>query len=216
MAKVLKLKKKKKLVLKGKPKVGKPSFKPLIKCDNPDVRQIYAGFEIEKRWLLISKEKDHTKNQNGLILYDEALSNGTLVKQGYIKDIQVAKDVLDDLGIEVINGFKPNTVRLRKYGDDQFIFTLKDRKKTKKREVEFDLTEKKFVELWPLTKGSRIYKKRMIRDIKGNKIEFDAFLDRFLLICEIEVNDEEKLKSLPELGLDITGNSALTNKAMSK
>ena len=202
--------------LKIKKKVAEePGFKALVACKNLEVNQVYAGYEIEKRWVLITKEEDHTKNKNGLIQFDEVMQKGTLIKQGYIKDIQKAVEVIGELGIELLNDFKPSTVRLRKYGEE-FIFTLKDRKETKRREAEFTITEKMFKKYWPLTEGSRVYKKRLVKVVKGNKIEMDAFLDRFLLLAEIEVKDEKKLETLPKLGMDVTGNKSWTNKSLSK
>src|SRR5690606_20155455 len=122
----------------------------------------------------------------------------------YIKDMMKAKDVLDELGI-ILNDFKPNTVRLRKYGN-QYYLTLKDRGETKKREVEYTLDKKVFNKFWPLTKGSRAYKTRMVEEIKGYKVEMDAFTDRYLIIAEIEVVKEKELDKVPKLGMDITGN----------
>lgn len=192
-----------------------PGFKALVSCKNLEVNQVYAGYEIEKRWVLMTKEEDHTKNKNALIQYDEVLQKGVLIKQGYIKDIQKAKEVIDALGIELLNDFKPSTVRLRKYGED-YVFTLKDRKETKRREAEFHINEDTFMKYWPLTEGSRVYKKRLVKVSKGNNIEIDAFLDRLLLLAEIEVTDEAKLEALPKLGMDVTGNKSWTNKSLSK
>lgn len=209
----------KKLKLKKKPlpkeEIKEPTFKALVSCKNLEVNQVYAGYEIEKRWVLLTKEEDHTKEKNGQILYDEVLRTGTLIKQGYIKDIQIAKEIIDELEIELLNDFKPSTIRLRKYGDE-FIFTLKDRKETKRREAEFTINEDIFIKYWPKTEGARVYKKRMVKKIKGNNIEFDAFLDRYLLFAEIEVDSEEKMAGLPKLGMDVTSNSNWTNKSLSK
>ena len=177
------------------------------------LNQIYNGYEIEKRWLLFTKEEDHTKKGNGLELYDQTLQKGVLIEQGYIFDIEQAKEMLDELGITI--DFKPNTIRLRKLGD-QRILTLKDRKETKRREVEWELDTKTFNKYWKLTKGKRVRKTRWTKEVKGNKIEYDAFTDRLLLLAEIEVQDEKALESLPKLGLDVTGNKAWSNKALAK
>lgn len=138
-------------------------FRPLIKPDSKmkPLKQIFAGYEIEKRQLLCTKEEDHTKRKNALTTYNEVLEHGTEIKQGYIKDIQKAVEILTQLGIS-LNEFKPNTIRFRKYGT-KYILTLKDRKDTKKREVEFKLSRTQFLKYWPLTKGSRIYKKSVLR-----------------------------------------------------
>jgi CYTH domain-containing protein len=191
-------------------------FRPLIKPDSKmkPLKQIFNGFEIEKRQLLCTKEEDHTKRKNALTIYNEVLETGTDIKQGYIKDIQEAIRVLTELGIS-LNEFKPNTIRFRKYGT-KYILTLKDRKDTKKREVEFKLSRVQFYKYWPLTKGSRVTKKRLEKKIKGWDFEIDAFTDRFLLIIECEVDAVEKLDKVPVMGMDITSNSAWTNKSLSK
>lgn len=193
----------------------KATHKPLITEDNDfmPVKQIYAGFEIEKRFLLQTVEEDTSKKGNAPIIYNDVLEKGTKIQQGYIMDIQEAKQVLDDLGIKL--NFKPNTIRLRKYGK-KLILTVKDRKTTKKRECEWELTKKQFKELWPLTKGNRVEKKRWVKKIKGWTVEIDAFTDRYLLLAEIEVDKEEDLDKVPKLGKDITNTKGWSNKALSK
>lgn len=191
-------------------------FRPLIdpSSEMKPLKQIYNGYEIEKRQLLMTPTEDHTKKKNGLTLYNEVLEEGTMIEQGYIKDIQEAVVVLQELGIKM-SDFKPNTIRLRKYGL-QYILTLKDRKETKKREVEFELDKKTFLKYWKLTKGARVYKKRLVKKVKGFDFEYDAFIDRFLLIAETEVTTEEDLVKVPKIGMDITNLKDWSNKCLSK
>jgi CYTH domain-containing protein len=179
------------------------------------MQQTYNGFEIEKRYVLMTKEEDHTKNKNGLERYNEVLEKGKPIRQGYIKDFDIARDMLEDFSISLAEGFKPNTVRLRQYGED-YILTLKDRKETKKREVEWALDRKQFNKWWKHTEGARVEKRRLRKKIKGYLVEFDAFTDRFLLLAEIEVADEKELKLVPVLGMDVTNNNTWTNKTLSK
>ncbi len=201
-------------------------FRPLIAetSKRKPMRQIYMGFEIEKRFLLFNLDEDTSKKSNGLHIYNQTLQGGVLINQGYIKDIQVAVKVLDELGIE-LNEFQPNTIRLREFGtgykkagvsDHRYILTLKDRKEVKKREAEFRLTKEIFDKYWPCTQGARVQKKRMIQDIKGFKFEFDAFTDRILLIVECEVDKEDLLEQVPKLGRDITGDMNYTNKNLAR
>jgi CYTH domain-containing protein len=191
-------------------------FRPLVTESNkfPPVKQIYNGYEIEKRFVVMTVEEDFTKNQNGKILYDEVLSKGTTIEQGYITDIQRAKEVLDELGIDL--DFRPTTIRLRKFGT-QHILTVKDRKETKKREVEWELDPKVFRKYWKETKGARVYKKRLEREVKGFTVEYDAFTDRFLLLAEIEVDSEKDLAKCPKISkMEVTGQKQWTNKTLSK
>lgn len=191
-------------------------FRPLIDPDSKliPLKQIFNGFEIEKRFLLCTKEEDFSRKKNAHEVYDEILREGTVIEQGYIKDIQRAVEILTELGIS-LQEFKPNTIRLRKYGKD-LILTLKDRKETKKREVEFELTKAQFKAYWPDTKGARITKKRLVKKFKGWEFELDAFTDRFLVIAECEVDDEKELDKVPKLGKDITNDKNWTNKTLSR
>ena len=190
-------------------------IRPLVSENNTfmPAKQIYSGFEIEKRFVLLTPEEDHTKKGNGLTQYNEVLEKGTPIRQGYIKDFSVASEVFEELGISL--DFSPNTIRLRQYGSD-YILTVKNRKESKKREVEWSITRKQFNQYWPHTEGSRIEKKRLEKKIKGYLVELDAFTDRLLLIAEIEVDKESELDKCPKLGMDVTNNSSWTNKTMSK
>jgi len=191
-------------------------FRPLVGPDNKfkPMKQIFAGFEIEKRFLILSVEEDFTKNQSGSKLYNEVLEKGTPIEQGYITDMVRAREVLEELGIEL--DFRPNTIRFRRYGS-QCILTVKDRKETKKREVEWELDPKVFKKYFKETKGARVYKKRLVKNIKGFDVEYDGFVDRYLLLGEIEVDDEKQLAKVPKLSTaDITGQKQWTNKSLSK
>lgn len=179
------------------------------------VKELYSGWEIEKKFVLFTIEQDHTKNSNGLTLYNETLEKGTLIRQGYIKDFSVAHEMLQSFGIELTEDFKPNTVRLRQYGQ-QYILTLKDKKETKRKEVEWELDKKMFNTYWKHTKGSRVEKKRYIKKLKGFDVEYDAFTDRILLLAEIEVQEEAQLKKVPKLGMDVTNNNQWSNKNLSR
>lgn len=191
-------------------------FRPLVAKANTfkPLRQIYNGFEIEKRWVILTVEDDYSKAKNGKNLYDKALQNGDAYEQGYIMDMNEAIKMTQELGI--VPDFQPNTIRLRKINNSKYIFTLKDKKETKRREVEWELDKKTFLKYWPLTKGHRVTKRRYITEVKGNEVMFDAFTDRYLLMVEIEVKDEAKLDSLPKMGFEVTGDSSWTNKKLAK
>lgn len=201
-------------------------FRPLIDPNSKlkPLKELFSGYEIEKKQVLATKEEDHTKKKNSLVFYHETLSEGVLIDQGYIKDIPQAAQVLTELGVS-LQDFKPNTIRLRCFGPgykkkgispSKYILTLKDKKETKTREVEFKLSEKQFLQYWPMTEGARVQKKRMKKLIKGFEFEIDAFTDRYLLLAECEVTDEKILDKVPVLGLDVTNNKLWSNKNLSK
>jgi len=215
MAKV----KKKEPLKKGSKKQGAKdkSFRSFLDSDNKfkPVRELFNGFEIEKRWVVMTVEEDHSKKKNGLVIYNEVLETGQIYEQGYIKDMDIARTMLEELGI-VLNEFRPNTVRLRRT-PEMYILTLKDRKETKRREVEWELDRKTFMNYWKHTKGARVRKVRLEKEVKGGHLAvFDAFTDRFLLLAEIEVQDESMMKNLPNLGMDVTGQKPWTNKSLAK
>lgn len=207
-------------------KKEKQAFRPLITPDTKlsPLKQLFSGYEIEKKFVLLTKEKDYTKNGNGPGLYDQVLNEGVIIEQGYIKDIPKAAEILQELGIG-LNDFKPNTVRLRRFGEGykekkiskaKYVLTLKDKKETKRREVEFKLKASQFEKYWALTEGARVIKRRMKKDIKGFEFEVDAFMDRFLLLAECEVKKEKELEKVPKLGNDVTNDKNWSNKALSK
>lgn len=207
---------------------NKKEFRPLIQDTSKfmPVKQIFAGFEIEKRQLLLTVEQDHTKNKNGSVIYDEVLRDGVTIEQGYVKDITQAVKLLKKLKIDINTGdFKPNTIRIRRFGEGykskkispyKYVLTLKDRKETKKREAEFKLSSQQFETYWPWTEGARVIKKRLKKKIKGFEFEIDAFTDRFLLIAECEVKKEKDMENVPKMGMDITNLKDWSNKALSR
>lgn len=201
-------------------------FRPFISPDSKiaPLKQVFAGYEIERRQVLMTMEEDHTKRKNALVTYNEVLENGVLIDQGYIKDIPTAAEVLNELGIN-LNEFKPNTIRLRRFGPGykiknispyRYILTLKDRKAEKKREVEFKLSKAQFDKYWPKTEGGRVQKKRLKKKMRGYEFEIDAFTDRILLIAECEVDDEKEMAGVPTLGMEVTNNKLWTNKTLSR
>lgn len=194
-----------------RPLIGEgTTFKPL--------KQIYNGYEIEKRWVVLTPEADHSRKKNGINLYAKALENGEMYEQGYILDLDKAREIVEELGIQP--EFQPNTIRFRKISSDgnkiRYIFTLKDKKETKRREVEWELDRKTFEKYWPWTLGARVRKRRYITKLKGFELTLDAFTDRYLLMAEIEVKDEKQLEQLPKMGFEVTGDSTWSNKKLAK
>ena len=201
-------------------------FRPLIDPSSKikPVKEFFIGEEIEKKFILQTIEQDYTKNKNGITLYDEVLKEGVTIDQGYVRDIQVAVVILQELGIS-LNDFKPNTIRLRQFGvgfktkgvsKHRYVLTLKDKKPTKTREAEFKLTQEQFDKYWPHTKGARVHKKRMLKTIRKHSFELDAFMDRFLLIAECEVEKQELLEKVPVLGNDVSNDKNWSNKSLAK
>lgn len=121
------------------------------------------------------------------------------IVQGYI--------IISDNGIEV---------RLRKYGNKYFE-TIKSNGNLIRKEIEIKLTQKQFVELWPLTKGKRIEKERFTYRIGVNKIEVDIYKGKLesLVIAEVEfktISDSKKFTPPNWFGEEVTNYPEFKNK----
>lgn len=174
------------------------------------MKQIKKGKEFERKLLVWHIEKNYTNRPNEEIhrLMNTILSLGIQIKQGYIKDENKQRRIIKQLNI--VLDFAPDTLRLRKMGKDYFI-TLKSENDD---EDEYKISEKEFYKYWHLTKGKRIYKKRLSQA----GIEYDMFTDRSLLIIEKEVKSKKE-ESQPfegEMGLDITNDKTWSNKNICK
>lgn len=82
-------------------------------------------------------------------------------------------------------------VRVRRWPDGQ-VLTVKHGSGEVRVEVELELDEDQFAELWPLTQGRRIAKTRWHLPIGDLEIELDVFEDSLqgLKVAEIEFPDE--------------------------
>jgi CYTH domain-containing protein len=65
-------------------------------------------------------------------------------------------------------------------------------------EVEESLTVELFERLWPLTEGRRVLKRRIETLHVDQRWTVDVFLDRDLVLAEIELRDPDDDPELPE------------------
>ncbi|MCB9065445.1 MAG: adenylate cyclase [Chitinophagales bacterium] len=114
--------------------------------------------EIERKFKVI-------KIPTNIKIYDTKL-----IKQGYIA---IAND--------------KSELRIRSISREYYI-TYKAGNGIKRQEIEHKISRSLFIELWKLTEGRRIFKKRMLTKFEKYKIEIDCFLDRELgfMIAEVE------------------------------
>lgn len=84
-------------------------------------------------------------------------------------------------------------VRLREKAG-RFYQTVKSKGGKTRTEVELSLTKEQFDELWPLTAGRQVEKKRYVTEWRGFIIETDVYEGRLagLLTAEVEFGSEEE------------------------
>jgi CHAD domain-containing protein/CYTH domain-containing protein len=112
--------------------------------------------------------------------------------------------------VSIEQGYLPGdqiTERLRRqrYRDEttKLTRTIKSGHGLTRTEIEEDVTSELFNLLWPLTAPRRIYKQRTKATLGDLLLEVDVFLDRALVIAEIEVERADDPIQLPQWILDV-------------
>ena len=121
---------------------------------------------------------------------------------------------------EIIQGYltateDDNEIRVRKKGD-RYYETVKSRKGLMRKEIEFEIGEKVFNALWPLTEGMRVEKTRYDIPYGGLLIELDVYSGglKGLVVAEVEfqsVEESEMFTPPAWLGREITGDARYSN-----
>jgi adenylate cyclase len=133
-------------------------------------------------------------------------------------------DGLDDHpSAEIEQGYLAITdeveVRVRRYGEQAFL-TIKSGGEQVRVEEEIEIDERRFSELWPLTEGRRIEKRRSrIPTGDGLTIELDVYHGRLsgLLVAEVEFDSSDAAARFdpPEwLGREVTDDARYKNKRL--
>ena len=109
-------------------------------------------------------------------------------------------------------------VRVRSRGDDRLL-TVKSGRGNVRREVTVPLTVEQFDELWQLTPGRRVVKRRWVVGHGGNELEIDVFdgaLDGLLLVeIEFDSCDDSAAFSPPDwFGPEVTDDHRYRNAAL--
>lgn len=107
-------------------------------------------------------------------------------------------------------------VRIRQVGDN-FFQTVKTGKGLIRKEIEIEITQQQFEQLWPATENSRLFKKRYLKKMDNFLIELDVYEDKLqdLMIVEVEFNSKEESKNfspLPWFDKEITDDEEYTSK----
>lgn len=99
--------------------------------------------------------------------------------------------------------------------------TVKLGKGVKRIELEDEINEALFNQLWSCTSGQRVTKKRYIVSHEGLNWELDKFCDRDLVLLEIELAHENQTVLMPDafrdvLSREVTDDKSFTNWALSR
>jgi CYTH domain-containing protein len=109
-------------------------------------------------------------------------------------------------------------VRLRRRGD-HLLLTAKRGSGISRDEAEVELDRDAFDELWPLTEGRRLHKRRHVIPHGELKIEVDVYekgLDG-LVVAEVEFDSEEEARRFepPDwIGAEVTGDERYLNETL--
>lgn len=136
-----------------------------------------------------------------------------LVKNKAYRDMAVA---VYEIQQAYIDRNAAHTVRIRKKNDKYFL-TIKGKTiKDTRHEVEFQITESDYEELFALCEGKIINKTRYLVRFEGYDWEVDEFHDDDkLIIAEIELKTSHKNYPLPPfIGAEVTGETKYYNSQM--
>lgn len=131
-------------------------------------------------------------------------------------------EAADARAAEIDQGWLPGDVlreRLRRVRDadgERFYRTVKAGTGLERIELEDETTAEIFRAMWPLTDGCRVVKRRYRIPSGGLVWEVDEFLDRALVLAEVELPERDTPVELPEwltavLDREVTGEPAYLN-----
>ena len=127
--------------------------------------------------------------------------------------------------LEIDQGYLPGVARLRHQrsasGAERFFRTIKQGVGVQRLELETEIDRATFDELWPDTQGRRVRKRRHVVPNGEDHWEIDEFLDRDLVLAELEFEDPESQVTIPDwlepvLVRDVTDEPAYTNRRLAK
>lgn len=128
---------------------------------------------------------------------------------------------------EIRQGYLPGDrlverVRTVESADDvRFFRTVKVGVGIDRLEIEEETDKRVFDALWPLTRGMRIRKRRHRVADNGHTWEIDEFLDRKLLLAEIELDDPAEAPAIPkwlehDVEREVTEDVAFQNRTLAR
>jgi adenylate cyclase len=149
--------------------------------------------EIERKFLVVADQRP-------------PLREGRFIEQGYLV-FQNPPDV-------------PVELRLRRVDEADCFLTVKSGSAPTRVEVELPVALGQFAELWPLTEGRRVFKRRYRVPVAGGlAAELDVYegARSGLQVVEVEFSSESQARSFvppPWFGREVTGDSRYSNAAL--
>jgi CYTH domain-containing protein len=137
--------------------------------------------------------------------------------------LPVALDVL-----EVDQGYIPGTQvleRLRRQrhrdGRERYFRTVKLGAGVQRMELEDETDRRTFEHLWVLTEGARLRKRRHVVANGEDHWEIDEFLDRLLVLAELEIESVDARIEMPDwlkavLVREVTDEKQYTNRSLAR
>lgn len=130
---------------------------------------------------------------------------GTEIRQGYLTDRAVGTEV-----------------RVRAKGGRRLLTVKRDREAMGSKvrdEVEFDVPDDVFDQLWALTEGDRVVKVRYEVPVRELTAEVDVYADRDLRVVEVEFPSEAAAAAFEPpawFGEDVTGDPRYANRLLAR
>ena len=127
--------------------------------------------------------------------------------------------------LDIDQGYLPGAARLRHQrsstGTERFFRTVKHGIGVRRLEVEDEIDRATFDRLWPETAGRRVRKRRYVVPNGEDHWEIDEFLDRPLVLAELEFDDPESTVTIPDwlspvLVRDVTDEPSYTNRSLAR
>ncbi|HEX3866977.1 MAG TPA: hypothetical protein VHV78_09500, partial [Gemmatimonadaceae bacterium] len=98
----------------------------------------------------------------------------------------------------------------------RYFRTVKIGRGVDRQEFEDEASERFFSAVWPLTEGHRVHKRRHCVSVGNDVWEIDEFLDRELVLAELELDTVDQHIDIPDfirdqLVRDVSDEEAFTN-----
>jgi len=130
-------------------------------------------------------------------------------------------------GVEIEQGWLPGTRvverwrKIRASGEPICYRTVKSGQGLTRIELEEKTSSELFEHIWPLTEGRRVVKRRRRVSAEGVTWEIDEFLDRELVLAEVELPSQETTVEVPEwlkpyVVREVTGDPEYSNRKLAR
>jgi len=185
-----------------------------------------AFSRVQSGWLGDAMLHLWTEVEGIAVQLDELGKEGREIERKYLLHA-VPADVVPIEVMEIDQGYLPGervVERVRRVcaaDRAEYFRTVKIGRGLDRMELEEQTTELVFKTLWPLTKGRRVQKRRHRVHDDGRRWEIDEFLDRELILAEVEVDDPGDSVAIPKwletvVDRDVTDDDEYSNQALAR